>query len=333
MKTLSTICMLFAFMHIVYSQQFPERHSNSYMHSWLSCSTATNPNSDRGDSHWIAYDLGDDYCLGQVTIWNHNDPIALDKGVSSIAIDISNDGIHWTEQTTVDVPQATGSAFYQGDQIIDLNGVYASHILITALSNYGAECTGFAEFKVDLAPQALPIVLSRYDIQCNENHGVEINWITEFETGNDHFVVERSYNGIDWNELVAIKAKGNESIGATYNYLDSEASGQIYYRITNVDLDGRKQIFDIKSINCNGSETMQIIAANPFRDQLRFDFSTTSPHRAEYIIETIGGRVMTEGVITDNNIEEIDTKNWPSATYVLIVKQGSQFSTRKLVKS
>ena len=146
MRILVTIIML-SIGSVTFGQYHADRHNTSYDKGWISCSTKTSPNNQRGESHWIMYDFSQIYQLGESTIWNANVSDNTNVGVKSIAIDYSMDGITWTEYGTYEVPQADASNFYIGSEGPDLTGLETRYILITALSNYGGSCSGFSEIR------------------------------------------------------------------------------------------------------------------------------------------------------------------------------------------
>jgi len=103
------------------------------------------PNEARGNGHWIHYDLGHLYALGETQVWNLNDPDRLNHGAQQIAIDYSLDGEEWVELGTYDVAQGSGLGIYEGQQLVDFDGIEAEHVLLTVVSNYGGICTGISE--------------------------------------------------------------------------------------------------------------------------------------------------------------------------------------------
>ncbi|MEM9985955.1 MAG: hypothetical protein AAF804_12765, partial [Bacteroidota bacterium] len=84
------------------------RSVEAWEESWASCQTSPNPNSSRGNSHWLAYDLGYAYPLQDLYIWNANQPAHLARGVKRMSLDYSLDGVNWQEWGEFEVPQATG---------------------------------------------------------------------------------------------------------------------------------------------------------------------------------------------------------------------------------
>ena len=132
---------------MTFGQCYPDRHSTNWFDSWLSCEESPSPNTDRADGHWILYNLGDIYKLTDSYFWNVNDPSYLESGIRQAVIDVSYDGVVWTEVGGVfNFDQGTGESIYQGTEGPDLD-VAGQFVLITALENFGGDCYGFSEIK------------------------------------------------------------------------------------------------------------------------------------------------------------------------------------------
>lgn len=313
------------------AQQFPDRHSTSYTDAWLSCTPSANPNSDRGESHWIRYDLGATYVMSAITLWNYNDPMHLDNGVQDIAIDISSDGVNWMEAGTATINIAQGSSRYEGENIINLGGVPADYLLVTILSNHGGSCSGFSEIKVSSAV-VLPIELGYQEARCiDDQRSVEITWQTLSEIGNDFFTIQKSENATDWFDLSDLAAKGGNGEGAKYSYIEEEVSGTYFYRIINTDLDGQRQYFDIMTTDCDSDISMTVV--NPFTETLEITFNPISEGYSELSVESLDGKkVYNEIVQGDPNRISIPSSEWTTGTYIITIKQNSQYITQKVVK-
>ena len=133
----------------LFSQAYPDRHNTSWTDGWISCEQTDSPNINRDPGHWILYDFGDQYSLHASTIWNFNVPDTTNRGINDIVIDYSNDGENWTEVSEFTVPEAPGSAFYQGEDGPDFEGVVARYVLVSVLSNHGdPNCAGMSELRI-----------------------------------------------------------------------------------------------------------------------------------------------------------------------------------------
>lgn len=147
-KKISLINIMLFLTGVAISQEYPDRHNTSTRTAWISCQTTTNPNPDRSASHWIQYDLGTTYALGQSTFWNLNAYEHTDEGVRDMQIDYSLDGVNWINFGRYSLRQADATSTYQGEAGPDFDGIVARYLLITSTSNYGGSCHGFSEFRV-----------------------------------------------------------------------------------------------------------------------------------------------------------------------------------------
>jgi len=128
-----------------------DTHSTNVFDSWSSCQIAPNPNPVRGTTHWVMYDLGYLYSLGQTYFWNYNVIGQTHRGMKDITIDYSLDGTTWLQAATFQLAQATGLPTYTGDFGPDLNDLDARYILITATNTWGTSgCAGLSEIKFDI---------------------------------------------------------------------------------------------------------------------------------------------------------------------------------------
>jgi len=182
MKSIISFLILCFTSSIMVAQCYPDRHNTSSTSAWLSCSESANPNAVRGNSHWIKYDFDYTYELGQVTFWNYNETEYIQNGIQEIVIDYSLDGEEWIEWGTFTLNQSAGSSTYEGDAGPDLDGLFAKHILFTAISNYGGNCYGLSEVKIgvesfisDTDEPLIDVELSLSPIPADQQFTIEID--------------------------------------------------------------------------------------------------------------------------------------------------------------
>jgi len=156
----SIILFLFFCHHLVIAQCGDDGHSTNAKDSWLSCQTTMIPNSSASDAyHWIYYDLGYNYPLGTVQVWNYNVENETANGIKDGEIFYSADGQNWDSGGTFQIPEASGQADYPGWEGIDLKGVVARYITITAYNNWGNEiCTGLSEIRFNVGEQVTSLI-------------------------------------------------------------------------------------------------------------------------------------------------------------------------------
>lgn len=132
------------------SQCYLDRHNTTWHDAWTSCNKKASPNPKRDSSHWIMYQLGYEYSLGESYFWNHNTPTSLSYGAKKIAIDYSLDGVTWNAWGDFTLQKANGNKYYEGEKGPNLKGLKAAYLLLTILENYGGPCTSIAELKIDV---------------------------------------------------------------------------------------------------------------------------------------------------------------------------------------
>jgi hypothetical protein len=144
-------------------------------------------------------------------------------------------------------------------------GVVLTNAALTAFSpfTFGSRSSGV---------NPLPIELLGFYATCDPKQ-VVLSWSTATESNNDHFVLERSTNGIDWTDISHIKGAGTSTSKKTYAYNDTSYINNIsYYRLSQVDLDNKKEMLKILSINCVPKNEEMKLYPNPATNELSVEF-------------------------------------------------------------
>jgi len=100
---------------------------------WLSDLTGVQPT-------WIKYEFDKVYKLNEMWVWNYNDSLEpmIGFGFKDVSIEYSVNGIDYqTLDTAHEFAQAPGQTNYAHNTIIDLGGVPAKYVKLTANSNWG----------------------------------------------------------------------------------------------------------------------------------------------------------------------------------------------------
>jgi len=107
-------------------------HSTEEEDIWLSSMTGPQPT-------WIQYEFDGIYKLHQMWVWNNNTSVesVIGFGIKDATIEYSSDGANWASLATVEFARAPGEAGYAHNTTVDLSGVVAKYVKITANSNWG----------------------------------------------------------------------------------------------------------------------------------------------------------------------------------------------------
>jgi len=332
MKYIYSLIIIISGFFTANSQCYPDRHNTTWFDSWISCSKSQNPNSIRGDSHWIMYDLGYVYKLEDVHFWNLNDPAQLDNGIKDAFIDYSLDGVSWTEFGVQSFEKATGKSIYQGEDVFEFDGIKARYLLLTVKENWGGDCAGFAELKISVSPITATEMVN-FDMDCNEKDGyTELEWSLDNDSKTVEFNVEKSFDQKNWKEIYS---SGNIAVKNTknkYKYRD-KSTKDAYYRIKISDGTGEQVYTNPKF--CSKSNIMVNAFPNPFVSDFKVDILAQNDEPIIYTLNDIYGRVLAKGIISPNsainnlNFDNLDLK---PGNYFFIARQGSKTGHIKIVK-
>lgn len=95
----------------------------------------------------------------------------------------------------------------------------------------------------------LPIELLSFKATLTDDQGVLLSWETATEVDNDYFVIERSSNGMIYHEIANKEGAGTSSSIREYSFRDQPLNaGTYYYRLTQVDFDGKSTSFEVVAV-------------------------------------------------------------------------------------
>jgi hypothetical protein len=109
-------------------------------------------------------------------------------------------------------------------------------------------------------PFNCPLPVSWLDFTATRTpSGNLLNWSTSKEENNHYFIIERSYDGINFEAIGQISGAGNSSSNIFYSFLDNQASSGItYYRIKQVDIDGKYSYSPVRSVYSEGFSSVSV---------------------------------------------------------------------------
>jgi Gylcosyl hydrolase family 115 C-terminal domain/F5/8 type C domain len=95
--------------------------------------------SDEAGPVWIQYEFDRLYKLHEMWVWNYNVAfeVVLGYGFKDVTVEYSTDGTNWTALGEVEFAKAPASADYAHNTVVDLAGVAAQYVRLTANSNWG----------------------------------------------------------------------------------------------------------------------------------------------------------------------------------------------------
>lgn len=112
----------------------------------------------------------------------------------------------------------------------------------------------------------LPVTWQSFNARMGNNGRVTLDWATASEINASHFEVQRSNDSRTFATIKTVNAMGNSRNTSFYQYEDEFLpKGTYYYRLKEVDADGRTDLTRIVSIRVDGNETVRVFP-NPASD-------------------------------------------------------------------
>ncbi len=173
----------------------------------------------------------------------------------------------------------------------------------------------------------LPIELLEFSARLEEDEKVRLYWTTATEINNDYYIIEKSFDGINFEFLAQVSAVGNSSTTLNYHTYDYEpAYGVNYYRLKQVDVDESYSYSQIEAINL---DHLSITTVYPVPAVDAFNFIVATPTDQSIVIsivDAIGRTVYFKEamVIEGINNFSLDAHSFASGTYVLRVVSEKQ---------
>lgn len=114
----------------------------------------------------------------------------------------------------------------------------------------------------------LPVEFKDFSVKVS-NCKALLEWKTQMEFNNSHFNVERSQDAVHFTTIARVNSAGNSTTLKTYNYIDdAPLSGKSYYRITQVDFDGKYTSTPMQAIEMNCDNSALKVFPNPAVSQV-----------------------------------------------------------------
>jgi hypothetical protein len=148
----------------------------------------------------------------------------------------------------------------------------------------GSAPNGFKSFSM------LPVNFTSFHINKSGNN-IQLVWSTDIEIRNSHYEIERSINGRDWSKIAVVLSAANSNNGGNYDYTDQNILGEVvYYRLRQVDLDGRSTYSSVKTIRL--SEAISAIKIYGSEKKVIIDLSAAIKNTVVVSIVNNNGQVI-----------------------------------------
>ncbi|NEN24749.1 T9SS type A sorting domain-containing protein [Cryomorpha ignava] len=173
----------------------------------------------------------------------------------------------------------------------------------------------------------LPIELFSFSAE-KQNSCTNLEWVTDSESNNSFFTLERSDDAIHFHEILKVAGAGSSRQRQVYKYLDNTPKAGInYYRLSQTDFDGEQTYFDIKSVYFEYNDNI-VIYPNPSRGIFTIVRANENPVHMR-ILDANGKTLWMRD--TNEMLTQVSVYQLPQGMYFLSIDDGQNQVTEKIV--
>ncbi len=178
----------------------------------------------------------------------------------------------------------------------------------------------------------LPVTFTAFTGRQDGN-SVVLEWATASENNNNYFEIERSIDGVNFVTIGYVDGAGNSSSLLNYEFTDNAPEqGQVYYRLSQVDFDGKREFADkVVAVLYTGSEIENLtIVPNPTDGLFRVSVTGSMAGGRIELLSQAGKMIRIVDV--ESYDATIDISDLPSGMYVLRFVTDTKVLQQKVVK-
>lgn len=204
----------------------------------------------------------------------------------------------------------------------------------------GGVYTDFSQFSMHKSNSGngLPVELIYLKAEPVNNQFIKVSWATAVEINNDGFEVLRSTDGVNFSNVGWVDGNDNSSVLQTYSFDDHNVAPNVvyYYKLRQVDNDGKSEETYIVSASLTGSETFVIsdFIPNPTRDASKLIITTSTEQTIQVRMYDIIGQIISErqyNLSVGSNTINFDGQNVADGTYTAVINAANKVYSKKLV--
>lgn len=158
------------------------------------------------------------------------------------------------------------------DEIKISNIAHSADWVLTEYNNQNSPSTFYTvstELNASDLCATLPIELLDFEARKSGISNVDIQWQTASEINNNYFTVQRSVDGLNWEDIDRIEGAGNSSVQIAYKTIDPSPYPDLsYYRLRQTDFDGTVSYSMVRSVNFLNELGQIQVFPNPVGNEL-----------------------------------------------------------------
>lgn len=187
----------------------------------------------------------------------------------------------------------------------------------------------------------LPVRFLNFSVSKNNNTAL-LNWSVELEDANTaSYEIQRSLSGVDFTTVATVAPLNNGRTSNTYSFTQESLSsirnaGVIYFRIKQIDRDGKFVYTPIRSVRLDGKGLVFGVFPNPVKATANVSFDLEENQRVVIkVIDAAGKQVVTSQIqgFKGANITKVEMGKLAAGSYTMSMQAGEEVKTITVVKA
>ena len=226
---------------------------------------------------------------------------------------------------------ATGQ-LYVADRTKLTPGNYS--VTVTTTDVNGGTNTVLQSFSIGNNP--LPVELTSFEAKAVRTDAL-LTWSTASEKNNDHFAVERSFDGRTFVVVGQVAGHGSTSQAHDYRLTDfgvgARYQGTVYYRLRQVDADSTSQRSPVRTVVFTAEVAAAVaLYPNPAATTTTLDLTALPAGAYQVTLLDMTGRSVLTSTLAGAQPHLLTVDSLPAGSYVVLVRGAGATYTVRLVK-
>ena len=226
---------------------------------------------------------------------------------------------------------ATGQ-LYVADRTKLTPGNYS--VTVTTTDVNGGTNTVLQSFSIGNNP--LPVELTSFEAKAVRTDAL-LTWSTASEKNNDHFAVERSFDGRTFVVVGQVAGHGSTSQAHDYRLTDfgvgARYQGTVYYRLKQVDADSTSQHSPVRTVVFTAEVAATVaLYPNPAAATTTLDLTALPAGAYQVTLLDMTGRSVLTSTLAGAQPHLLTVDSLPAGSYVVLVRGAGATYTARLVK-
>ncbi len=275
-------------------------NGTTYLRSRKVISVSPNPNNTTAQYSVKLY-----YTAAEMAAWGSN--------IATIKIMKVNTGV------------SLSSPLNNSNAVIVAPSLVEDSLASRGYAAFTATFTGFSQFVLVESNAIVPLRWLSFTGVLDKSR-VKLNWKTADEVNNKGFEIERSTDAVSFEKIGWADASATNS----YELFDTKIvkGNTYYYRVKQVDKDGRYSYSSVISIIYSGDNTITIYP-NPVKNNLVIQ--QTGNSRTSVVVTDLTGKTVYSTTFAAGSLH-INAQSWSKGLYLVRVFKEDGVNTFKIVK-